>query len=93
MMTTIVCFFNGALPFKSEAKIVRLTFINSHHFQSKSLGQDYAILHEKYYFFFLLKEGKSLNDFFTAISRPSNGFDVNLFCCNCSDGSNFDVHW
>lgn len=48
MMTTIVCFFNGALPFKSEAKIVRLTFINSHHFQSKSLGQDYAVLHEKY---------------------------------------------
>lgn len=48
MMTTTVYFFNGALPFKSEAKIVRLTFINSHHFQSKSLGQDYAILHEKY---------------------------------------------
>lgn len=48
MMTTIVYLSNGALPFKSEAKIVRLTFINSHHFQSKSLGQDYVIVHEKY---------------------------------------------
>lgn len=90
MMTTTVYFFNGALPFKSEAKIVHLNFINSHHFQSKSLGQDYVILHENIKWFFLLKEDKSLNDFFYS---NFNGFDVNLFCCNCSDASNFDVHW
>lgn len=71
MMTTTVYFFNGALPFKSEAKIVHLNFINSHHFQSKSLGQDYVILHENIKWFFLLKEDKSLNDFFTAISMVS----------------------
>lgn len=44
-------------------------------------------------FFFFLKEGKSLNDFFIVILWLLNGFDVNLFCCNCFDGFNFDVYW